>query len=252
MIPDLDVTFDFTRDTPNYWDNFWENNHGLGGGGNDPDSSSKMLQRYHQLLWSKELPNGMQMSLASSNNHNELIWDNFRFGSDSITASFRYQKYRQMLSIIEQSVLDYKSYMENFIRQAYTIGGMVIFPKHWNSINQARGCHPLIKDRWDLTLECIRRYYAKEESPLTTALEQDKAFFDLFIDFEGYIDFFFLQDCLNPDGSVQIWLPNTPFVDDPLPKSGDDYLNWIDLQLAFVRKRNARIAAYWATKSPHS
>lgn len=29
----IDVKFDFTSDSPGYWDRFWENNDGLGGGG---------------------------------------------------------------------------------------------------------------------------------------------------------------------------------------------------------------------------
>jgi len=28
----IDVGFDFTSDSPGYWDKFWENNDGLGGG----------------------------------------------------------------------------------------------------------------------------------------------------------------------------------------------------------------------------
>ena len=46
---DIDVNFDFTTDTPNYWNNFWDNNNGLGMGNNDPDTSSKTLQLYHKL-----------------------------------------------------------------------------------------------------------------------------------------------------------------------------------------------------------
>ena len=29
----IDVDFDFTMDSPGYWDRFWENNNGLGAGG---------------------------------------------------------------------------------------------------------------------------------------------------------------------------------------------------------------------------
>lgn len=45
----IDVLFDFTTDTPNYWQGFWDRNNGLGAGGNDPDALSKTLQKYHQI-----------------------------------------------------------------------------------------------------------------------------------------------------------------------------------------------------------
>ena len=53
---------------------------------------------------------------------------------------------------------------------AYTIGGIMVFPgnqvdRKW-TINQARGCTRSISDRFDLTLECIRRHYSDWESPL--------------------------------------------------------------------------------------
>ena len=53
----IDVTFDFTTDSPGYWYDFWNRNGGMGAGGSDPDNSSPMLREYHRLLWSKELPN---------------------------------------------------------------------------------------------------------------------------------------------------------------------------------------------------
>lgn len=54
----IDVNFDFTTDTPHFWDGFWSYKNGLGGSRSDPDALSKTLQKYHQLLWSKKLPNG--------------------------------------------------------------------------------------------------------------------------------------------------------------------------------------------------
>ena len=84
---------------------------------------------------------------------------------------------------------------------------MVIFPVHPNSMNQRRGMNTLISDRWDLTLECIRRHYAGEDSPLSKVIEADKAFYDLFVDFKGYVDFFLLQDCVSGNySSVNIWM----------------------------------------------
>ena len=84
-----------------------------------------------------------------------------------------------------------------FLHRSYTIGGEMIFPKHTNSINQTRGTNPQICDRFDLTLECIRRYYRGEDSPLFSVLSTDKNFFDLFIDFKGFVDFFMLQDLVS-------------------------------------------------------
>ena len=72
---------------------------------------------------------------------------------------------------------------------------------HPNSMNQRRGMNTLISDRWDLTLECIRRHYAGEESPLSKVIESDRAFYELLIDFKGYVDFFLLQDGVSADYS---------------------------------------------------
>lgn len=240
----IDIQFDFTTDIPKYWNNFWGNKNGLGAGNSDPDTSSKTLQQYHQLLWSKKLPNGEHMDLSIGSGSNYLTWKNFRFGSDSITASFRYERYRNMIEKVKNSVCNYQIFMENFLRKSYTIGGETIFPKWHGGINQTRGCNSLIKDRWDLTLECIRRYYISEPSPLYETLKKDKAFFDLFVDFKGYVDFFYFQDCVSSNyNSVVFWLGNGEFLQNPLPKTVDEYIHWINSNLEFVEHRNARIQA---------
>ncbi len=241
---EIEVSFDFTTDTPNYWDGFWDRNGGLGAGGNDPDSCSPTLQKYQQRLWSKPLPSGEIMELSIGRGASYLTWKDFRFGSDSITASFRYKKYRDMLQQVESVVPNYKRFMEDYLHKAYTIGGEIIFPKRMGGINQSRGCNSLIMDRWDLTLECIRRYYKGEESPLFEVLKKDKDFFDLFVDFKGYVDFFFLQDCVSSDyQSVNLWLGEDAFNESPLPTTVEDYLRWIKKTLEFVEKRNQRIKA---------
>ncbi|MBE5940311.1 MAG: hypothetical protein E7266_07925 [Lachnospiraceae bacterium] len=238
----IDINFDFTSDTPNYWSDFWKRNNGLGAGANDPDVCSKTLQNYHKLLWSKELPNGEVMKLSAGRGYNYLTWKDFRFGSDSITASFRYNKYRVLLQRVEAVLPNYKLFMENFLKKSYTIGGMIIFPKRFGGINQSRGCNYYIKDRWDLTLECIRKYYLNETSPLYDTLVNDRSFFDLFVDFKGYVDFFYLQDCVSADYStVSLWLGDGDFKQNPLPQTVDEYLQWINKNLEFVAKRNERI-----------
>ena len=72
-----------------------------------------------------------------------------------------------------------------FLSSVYTIGGMMIFPGNKIdgkiTINGARGFNPKIADRFDLTLECIRRHYRKEPSPLGQVLERYGGFFALFV-----------------------------------------------------------------------
>lgn len=241
----IDITFDFTQDSIEFWDNFWERNNGLGAGGSDPDVASKTLQKYHSILWSKQLPNGEIMKLCEGRGSNYLTWDRFRFGSDSIVTSFRYNKYRYMIEKIKQYIPDYKMFMENYIRKGYTIGGSIIFPKRTAGINQTRGCNNRIKDRWDLTLECIRRFYNYEESPLTNCLTQDKDFFELFENFKGYVDYFFLQDCVTDDyNTVKFWIGDGEFSNYPLPQSPKEYVSFIEKELEFVEKRNKRIEQY--------
>ena len=238
----IDVTIDFTLDTPRYWDAFRNGDVPVKTIG-DPDSSSMMLKRYHQIVWSRKLPCGEVMELQQGTEFDYLTWKDFNFGSDSILASFRWERYRHMHEELSKDLSDYVGYMEDFLHRAYTMGGMMIFPRHLGSINQMRGSNPYICDRWDLTMECIRRYYVGEDSPIYDTLRKDKAFFDLFVDFNGFVDFFFLQDCVSEDyGLVLFWLGEGEFVRNPLPKTIEEYLLWMDRQLEFVEKRNRRIA----------
>lgn len=239
----IDMNFDFTIDTPHYWDNFWDKRNGLGVAGNDPDSSSKTLQKYHQIIWSKKLPCGDDMKLQCGSGSNYLTWKNFRFGSDSIFASFRYEKYRYMLDKVKKSVFNYHAFVEKYLHESYTIGGTIIFPKHSGSFNQMRGTNIKIRDRWDLSLECIRRYYKGENSPLYQTILNDKDFFDLFVDFKGYVNYFFLQDCVTDDYSeVKFWIGEGDLNKDPFPNTVDEYLQWIEKQMICLKKRNKRIA----------
>ena len=239
----IDVDFDFTSDTPFFWEGFWDRNDGLGYCGNDPDSCSPTLREYHRILWSRELPNGQTMDLRPGYGSDYLVWNSMRFASDSITTGFRYKRMKPLIDLVEESMEDYRGWMESMIRRSYTMGGMIIFPKHRNSINQCRGTNRMILDRWDLTLECIRRFYSGEESPLSWCLEHDRAFFDLFVDFRGYVDYFLLQDCVSEDYTeVRMWLDTELFAYEPAPRDVDEYLAWIQSNLDFVARRNKRIA----------
>ena len=86
------------------------------------------------------------------------------------------------------------------------------------SINQSRGTHPRIRDRFDLTLECIRRHYEGTVSPPADVLASYGDFFDLFGDFGGYVDHFLLNDLVESGyASVRFFKEFDDFAGDPSP-----------------------------------
>ena len=212
--------------------------------GKDPDYASPTLKAYHQALWSKSLPNGQTMELEAGKGY-YLKWNDMYFGSDSIIVSFMHARYK-LREFVKDSIPNFEVYRENYLKKSYTIAGSIIFPQLRWSINQARGCSVKICDRWDLTLECIRRFYVGEPTPLDKALERSSEFFKLFVDFKGYVDFFLLQDCVDDDYNVKFWLDTPLFVSMPMPKDLDEYNKWINSQLGFVEKRGNRIKEYCA------
>jgi hypothetical protein len=207
--------------------------------GKDPDYASATLKSYHQLLWSKTLPNGQTMNLISGKGY-YLRWNDMYFGSDSIIVSFMHERYK-LRKTIQESIPNFSTYREDYLKKSYTIAGSIIFPQVKWSMNQARGCSRKICDRWDLTLKCIQLFYAGERSPLDTALLKSKPFFDLFVDFKGYVDFFFLQDCVDVNYNVKLWLDTPLFVSDPMPNSVEAYKDWINKELDFVERRGERM-----------
>lgn len=125
---------------------------------------------------------------------------------------------------------------------------MMVFPSNVvdrkMTINGARGCHPRIKDRFDLTVECLRRHYAGVRSPLSDTIARYSAFFELFESFRGYVDFFLLQDIVAEDySSVRFHMPFEGFDNWPLPASLDAYLSYRQPATAFIEARNKRILA---------
>ena len=130
---------------------------------------------------------------------------------------------------------------------------MLVFPGNKvdgkMTINGARGFHPRIKDRFDLTLECIRLHYLDEPSPLDATLARYADFFGLFGDFAGYVDFFHLQDLVNEGTlTVKFSMPFEDFNASPVPETLDAYLEYRQRAIEFIESRNRRIAAH-VTKS---
>lgn len=176
-------------------------------GGRDTDSHSKTLRRYHQLLWSKPLPSGKLFTLDAQLHHKSDLGE-FWLSSDGIIHTYsRWTRPKRMVEVVAQVP---PGEVAAFYELACTIGGYLPFPRtvrtggvRHQSINQCRGTHSLIRDRFDLTLESIRRHYEGAESPLTSCPKWHADFFDLFGDFAGYVDFFLLNDLVSDRVQVQ-------------------------------------------------
>lgn len=228
----IDTSFDFRSETP---------------AGKDPDAYSPTLRRYHKELWSKTLPSGVVFNLVDTTPgiylHHRSDAGEFWLSSDAVVPTFtREAKIKHITEQIPQRELD------SFNTVGYTIGGMMIFPGNRvgrkATINTARGFHPRIKDRFDLTVECVRRYYLGGWSPLSEVLNRYADFLGLFRDFRGYSEFFLLQDMVNEDFSgVRFFSPFDDFKASPLPSTKKAYTAYMHHALEFIKARNRRILA---------
>ena len=151
--------------------------------GRDPDSFSPTLKKYNQYLWSKKLPCGTNFELQTGKPeiylyHRSNLGE-FFLSSDTITHT--YSKWKRLSRIIEKVS---SSEIKSFSDSCCTVSSHLIFPSNRDdgkmNINGARGTNSKINDRFDLTLECIRRYYLRKESPLQEVLLRYSDFFELF------------------------------------------------------------------------
>ena len=228
---DIDASYDFRNDVrPN----------------NDPDIHSEKLKLYHKILWSKPLPSGedflLDYSITGKYLSSKSSVGEFELSSDSITHSYigvkRMNSITKLVSDVDR---------DKILKTFYTIGGFIIFPSNKidnkQTINGSRGFNSRIVDRFDLTLECIRRFYLGIESPLYETFSRYKDFFQLFDDFQGYAEFFLLQDIVSDDFSkVKFFLPfDDSFPSQPLPKDLNDYLIYIKNTSNFVVNRGNRM-----------
>ena len=157
----IDINFNVYSDTPE---------------GKDPDSCSSTLRNYHKILWSKPLPNGSIFDLDDKTPmllHHKSELGEFFLSSDSIGHTYsRIQNMSHIINKVPSEEID------SFFSLCSTIGGYIIYPSkrvdNQMTINGARGTNGKIKDRFDLTLECIRRHYLNEESPLSKTLDNQQ------------------------------------------------------------------------------
>lgn len=230
----IDTTYDFRTDA----------------GDKDPDSHSATLRHYHRLLWSKPLPNGVPFDLDARLRHQSELGD-FWLGSDAITHTYsRWTRPSRLVSVLSQVPPEQ---IDAFYKLGCTAGAYLVFPygakvdgKYQQSINQRRGMLASIRDRFDLTLECIRLHYAQQNSPLADVLARHTDFFNLFEDFAGYVHFFLLDDLVEADCATVRFLKDFDGFDgDALPAAGlEDYLEYMARSMSFIRARNERIEAF--------
>jgi hypothetical protein len=236
----IDVNFNFTTDC-SYWDGY--NN---GDSDTDPDIMSPTLRLYQQILYSRKTPCGKTIILKQGKNVNYdyLVYQDNRLASDNIINMF--ERYNLPWSR-EAQIDNYNDKIKQYKLASYIIGAEILFPKHKDSINQWRGKNKQIQDRFDLTLECIKRFYDGEQNPLNETLNKDKWFFDLFVNFKGYIDFFFLNDLVSLSyKQIKFFLGNynDVFIRPPFPQNKHEWQKLYDNQMNFLQQRTNRIKQF--------
>lgn len=102
----------------------------------------------------------------------------------------------------------------------------------------------MIDDRFDLTLECIRRFYVGENSPLYKTLLRYEDFFALFDDFLAYVHFFLLDDLITENNEIKFYLPFDGFKTRPSFSDVNQYLLYKKQVVDFIKARNERIESY--------
>lgn len=226
METSIDVGFDFRTDTPP---------------GKDADLLSPTLREYHRRLWSKQLPTGHTFTLTQGENayllHQSSL-GRFALASDAITTRLKGRAAKVLKEIPSASLPP---------DLGYTIGSAIVFPGNRidgaSTINSARGFHPRIADRFDLTLECIRRHYLGESSPLAAALQRYADFFALFSSFPEYVEFFLLDDLWDSQTSQIRFLHRFDDFSTPaVPKTPGDLIDYLQANNEFIEARNRRIA----------
>ncbi|GAA5220576.1 DUF6994 family protein [Membranihabitans marinus] len=133
----------------------------------DPDVDSLKLYNLHSILWNQTLPNTetLQLKIPRKSYGRLILETNLtdNLSSDRMCPHFVGKYNGRLDGWLNDGD---KIRLQQKVR---TIGGHIVFPAHRRNgftINQARGINQKISDRFDLTLECIRRFYRNEANPL--------------------------------------------------------------------------------------
>lgn len=220
----------------------------------DPDAVCEELREMHYRLYNRYdshivrpfsfekkypllSPNGQYFYLYEANGNN-------RFGSDTMNSLYLY--YEALQNIRYEMIKcgrNPESEMENSRRNIiYRPGNFIIFPKKDKkvSINVARGNYRgKIKDRFDLTLDCIKKQYESRDNSLSWILQEYwDEFFGRFYDFNEYVHFFMLEDYLDEKNEVIRLIDNEEHI---LPKTLEEYDEYIKRISSIIDKRTQKI-----------
>ncbi|PPB48023.1 hypothetical protein C4K88_16360 [Arthrobacter pityocampae] len=241
---DFDTSFDYKSDKP-------------AKSRPDADRDSRRLRMDHELLWTKKLNSGVLFAptAPSVRRKGYLIFEDAAgahhwYGSDAITASYtRWLRPKPLVDAIAGLNEEQRS---RYLDPQYTIGSSMIWPvrkKDRPTMNTARGLRPVIADRMDLTLECIRRHYTGESgNPLSDVTRAYEDFFALFDGFKEFVDFFHFKDLVTLDyDAIQFYLPFDNFERSGTPATTDEYVAYRDATLTFIARRENRMAE-WVSK----
>lgn len=229
--------FSYADEVPGFWEEARANNYKKGNLKTDCDARSvKLYDQMMEWLDGKELPDGKVLHLTRAGKY-MLKKDTIRLSADNVFTRFTGRVPTLMDELEKIKGPDWEAYQQRIIRNGWRIGGEILFPRHRNSLNGMRGFSRQVMDRFDLTLECIQNFYEGQPSPLSWVLETDREWFKLFVNFQGFVDFFLLNDWVDEQYQVIDQLGTGAL----LPGTVQELENWHRRMEELVEARNLRI-----------
>lgn len=225
----------------------------------DPDIECEELYALHRALWGRAHPgvDPFKLEVVQTSRRYELALTTrngarIRLASDAMINTWTRPGWAHRYSFSSELLAEIAADTDDFFRVASTPAAYTVWPLNGPgqtgaSINQARGTDPLLGDRFDRTLECIRRHYQDRDAvnPLGDRLDVYAGFFDLFGDFDTYVRFFLLDDLLTEDRSAVRCLmsdgPVTGFAEPAVARSPEQYAMLRTRSIAFIQARKDRM-----------
>ena len=157
-----------------------------------------------------------------------------------------------------------------FLETTRTFGGHIIWPRwigipkrkgeygyefisDFKSINILRGGEKGFYDRIDLTLFDLKEWYLEQTCKLKLTYDKNKIWLEQFVDFEGFVNFFKLNDyvckkeykiknlCSYHEGDKFKYLTSNDVYPTSIPREEIGYSKFADASVYLTKKRNTLI-----------